>query len=484
MAAEESGRRTGLVTLLFTDLVSSTELLDQLGDEEFERLRRIHFQLLREAVAASGGEEVKNLGDGLMVVFPSALDAIGCAVAMQQAVDLHNTEPDVAPIAVRVGLHAGEPHVEEDDYFGTPVVVAKRLCDRAQGGQILVSDLVAALVGGRRQFSFRDVGALELKGLGEPLATSEVVWQGDATAAAPMGAAAIPATGAGAGRGRRPWILAGAAVSVVALVAIGALMLGGDDDADTNLAAGPEGTDENQPISGGPAGAPRSFAQGRDPAADGFFLVDTVILLRNPEELPVDLVEGEIVTIRAQTGQGAVSPFLELLSPAGDVAAFDVNAQGRGLPAIERWLVKESGRYIVRVSPLADVGRGEVEVIAFTESDQPTPEEPDAFATVVALGEERPEAAWLWDTGEDGQLKVRVLPHPDEPMIPTMQVSDGEGAVITLTQDQLRGDEIIELPHGGEWTIQMAPSGNDPDGMASMQVWIMGKERPDPEKLR
>jgi hypothetical protein len=133
---------------------------------------------------------------------------------------------------------------------------------------------------------------------------------------------------------------------------------------------------------------------------------------------------------------------------------------------------------------LADVGRGELEVIAFTETEQPTPEEPDAFATVVALGEARPEAAWLWDTGEGGQLKIRVLPHPDEPMIPTMQVSDGEGEVITLTQDQLRGDEIIELPHGGEWTIQMAPSGNDPDGMASMQVWIMGKERPDPEKLR
>jgi len=74
------------VTLLFTDLVGSTALLDQLGDDAAEQVRRTHFRLLRDAVAAHGGAEVKNLGDGLMVVFASAVDAVGCAVTMQQAV--------------------------------------------------------------------------------------------------------------------------------------------------------------------------------------------------------------------------------------------------------------------------------------------------------------------------------------------------------------------------------------------------------------
>ena len=79
-------RATGTVTLLFTDQVGSTETLQRLGDEEGERLRRAHFGLLREAAAMHGGEEVKNLGDGLMVAFVSAVDAVACAITIQQAV--------------------------------------------------------------------------------------------------------------------------------------------------------------------------------------------------------------------------------------------------------------------------------------------------------------------------------------------------------------------------------------------------------------
>ena len=75
-----------VVTLLFTDLVGSTELLSELGDDEAERLRRAHFGLLRDVATAHAGEEVKNLGDGLMVTFPSVVDAVTCAVGIQQAV--------------------------------------------------------------------------------------------------------------------------------------------------------------------------------------------------------------------------------------------------------------------------------------------------------------------------------------------------------------------------------------------------------------
>ncbi len=174
----------GTVTLLFTDLVGSTEILDQIGDDEAERLRRTHFRLLREAVAANGGHEVKSLGDGLMVVFSSALDAVGCAVAMQQAVEHHNHW--VAPLRgadglpslnVRIGLHAGEPIRDEEDYYGTPVVVAKRLCDEADGGQILASDLVRGLVASRGGYQFLAMGPMLLKGLTEPLQAYDIAWQ-------------------------------------------------------------------------------------------------------------------------------------------------------------------------------------------------------------------------------------------------------------------------------------------------------------------
>lgn len=158
-----------IVSVLFTDLVGSTQLSDRLGDDAAERIRQTHFGLLREAVRTRRGQEVKNLGDGLMVVFPSALDALDCAVAMQRRVRRHNREAHDPPLHVRVGVHIGEPIRDEGDYFGTTVNVAKRLCDRAAADEILTSQLVVDLVGSRGGFAFRSLGSLELKGLARPV---------------------------------------------------------------------------------------------------------------------------------------------------------------------------------------------------------------------------------------------------------------------------------------------------------------------------
>jgi class 3 adenylate cyclase len=170
----------GVVALLFTDLVRSTELLGRLGDDAADELRRRHFAALRQAVAATGGEEVKSLGDGLMVSFTSPVAALSCAVAMQGAVEGSGLE-------LRVGVHAGEPIREESDLFGGAVVVAKRLCDAAQGGQILTSQLVADLVGGRGAFRFRPLGPVALKGLPEPVRTVAVERTDRAAEPAPSG---------------------------------------------------------------------------------------------------------------------------------------------------------------------------------------------------------------------------------------------------------------------------------------------------------
>jgi len=166
----------GTVALLFTDLVGSTELAESLGFQEAETLRRTHFTLLRDAVQASGGHEVKNLGDGLMVAFGSASEAVACATTIQRAVDRHNRERPQHALSVRVGLHIGEPIADEGDYFGLPVVVAKRLCDHANGGEILMSDVVRALASSRRPLACEPVGPLTLKGLAEPITAFKVAW--------------------------------------------------------------------------------------------------------------------------------------------------------------------------------------------------------------------------------------------------------------------------------------------------------------------
>ena len=80
------------VAILFTDIVGSTELSQRLSAEVADEVRRGHFSILRQAITESGGTEVKNLGDGLMVVFSSASAALGCAVGMQQGVEQGNRE--------------------------------------------------------------------------------------------------------------------------------------------------------------------------------------------------------------------------------------------------------------------------------------------------------------------------------------------------------------------------------------------------------
>ncbi len=164
------------ITVLFTDLVGSTELASSLSPEVGDEVRRKHFSALRQAIATAGGTEIKNLGDGFMVVFRSASAALSCAVAMQQAVDRDNAGA-LRPQGLRVGLSAGEAAREADDYFGDPVIEAARLCAKAVGGQILAADLVRANAGRRSPHVFSSLGEFELKGLPGSIETLEVGWE-------------------------------------------------------------------------------------------------------------------------------------------------------------------------------------------------------------------------------------------------------------------------------------------------------------------
>jgi class 3 adenylate cyclase len=168
--------RARTVTILFTDLVGSTELLTRVGDEHAQTIFALHRRILGEAVRAHGGQEIKWLGDGLLVAFDSASDAARCAVAMQRAA---RWPAGGERLAIRVGLHTGEVIEQDDDFFGTGVVIARRLCDRAADGQIFASETVARLVEARREFAFRRLDDLALKGIGERVPAVELTYAPD-----------------------------------------------------------------------------------------------------------------------------------------------------------------------------------------------------------------------------------------------------------------------------------------------------------------
>ena len=170
--------QASITTILFTDLVNSSEVLRRLGDERAQQAFATHHERLAEFVGAHGGRELQWLGDGLMAAFPSTGDAVRCAVAMQRAA---RSPISGQRLEMRVGLNVGEI-LEQDSgsgYFGTPVVVASRLCDRAEAGQILASQLVAGLLAGRQAFRFRDLGTAELKGIEAPVGIAEVAYEAE-----------------------------------------------------------------------------------------------------------------------------------------------------------------------------------------------------------------------------------------------------------------------------------------------------------------
>ncbi len=164
------------VTVLITDLVGSTALEARAGAVVAHAIRLEYFGLIRGAMEETGGREVKNTGDGLIAVFESATAGVSCATSVQQRFDERNKAAKER-LLVKIGLSTGDATLAEDgDYFGMPVIEAARLCDRCAGGQILANELVAHIAGGRGH-SFKPMGALELKGLPEPLPAAEVSWE-------------------------------------------------------------------------------------------------------------------------------------------------------------------------------------------------------------------------------------------------------------------------------------------------------------------
>jgi class 3 adenylate cyclase len=169
-------RDPGIRTILFTDIVNSTTLTQLLGDEGALAMLGVHDTIVRNALAASGGREIKHTGDGIMASFVSAAGAIRCAIQIQRGLDEHaQANPDRA-LKVRVGAAAGEPVEQHNDLFGSTVQLAARLCAHAQPDQILVSNAIPDLCLGKGLL-FEDLGEMTLKGFGSPVRAHAAAWK-------------------------------------------------------------------------------------------------------------------------------------------------------------------------------------------------------------------------------------------------------------------------------------------------------------------
>lgn len=165
----------GIRTVLFTDIVGSTDMTQRLGDEGAMELLQVHDRIVREALAAHAGREIKHTGDGIMASFVSAAAAIRCGTQVQKELRAYSTTHPELPLQVRVGVAAGEPVEHHNDLFGSTVQLSARLCAHAAPEQIVVSNVVAELCLGKG-VAFTDLGALSLKGFTQPIRAHAVDW--------------------------------------------------------------------------------------------------------------------------------------------------------------------------------------------------------------------------------------------------------------------------------------------------------------------
>jgi class 3 adenylate cyclase len=162
-------------TVLFTDIVGHTPMMQRLGDEKGRVVLRDLERVTREVLKAHGGAEVKTMGDGFMASFGSVTKAVECAIALQRAFAERN-DGALEPLHVRAGLNAGEPVVEDSDLFGSTVILAARIAAAAQGGEVLASMAVRELCAGKG-FLFADRGEYALRGFEDPVRMFEVSWR-------------------------------------------------------------------------------------------------------------------------------------------------------------------------------------------------------------------------------------------------------------------------------------------------------------------
>ncbi len=166
----------GTVTILFCDMVDYAGKTERLGDQVSRQLLRDHHQLVREALVRNGGREINVQGDGFMLAFAGVARALRCAVDIQRGFYAYTPPPGGEPIAVHIGVHTGDAVAEGDDFLGYTVIVASRLADAAEPGEILVSAISEQLVAGSGEFTFSGHRETHLKGITRAQLSATLAW--------------------------------------------------------------------------------------------------------------------------------------------------------------------------------------------------------------------------------------------------------------------------------------------------------------------
>jgi class 3 adenylate cyclase len=161
-----TGLPTGTITLLFTDIAGSTQLLQQLGSRHDELLAE-HNRLMREMIPAHRGYVVSTEGDAFFAAFKRTREAVDAATSAQRALAAH-AWPQAVELRVRMAIHTGEVHLYADEYMGVDIHRCARICAAACGGQVLVSHAAASLLGEPDDVVLRDLGRHRLKDFPAP----------------------------------------------------------------------------------------------------------------------------------------------------------------------------------------------------------------------------------------------------------------------------------------------------------------------------
>jgi len=171
---------SALRVIMFTDLQDSTSQLQHMGHVKAIEALEAHDRIVTAAVAAHGGNVVKNTGDGFLVSFSSVEDSLRCAVALQRDIAAHNVELPTLPLRVRIGLNAGLPIERGGDLFGSAVQLAARVCAEAKPDQIVVTGVMRDLCASESLLaSFQDIGRATLKGFVSAVQLYALPWEGE-----------------------------------------------------------------------------------------------------------------------------------------------------------------------------------------------------------------------------------------------------------------------------------------------------------------
>lgn len=173
---KKTDKKAQIVTVMFTDMVGSTDMTQARGDAAAQEVVRRHNSIVRGALAQFGGKEIKHTGDGIMASFHTAAAAVEASVSIQRQVSQHNNRLPNQALHLRIGLNAGEPIEEEDDLFGATVQLAARVCAATNADQVLCTNVVKDLTVGKGAATFRPMGDKYLKGFKEAVPLFEVAW--------------------------------------------------------------------------------------------------------------------------------------------------------------------------------------------------------------------------------------------------------------------------------------------------------------------